>query len=94
MKRQTLLSLRLVRAALEINTSDKQQQELHIEDQDATWFGIVEEHGEPTLRDHGRYSDLMACFPKLQEDRCCPGLIFFVGPTGKLPFWTGHRIVD
>lgn len=74
----------IVRAALEVNTSDEQQQELHIEDQDTTWFGIVEENGEPTFRDHGRYSDLMACFPKLQEDRCCPGLISFVGPTGML----------
>jgi hypothetical protein len=75
----------IVRATLEVNTSDEQQQELHIEDQDTTWFGIVEENGEPTLRDHGRYTDLMACFPKLLEDRCCPGLISFVGPTGILP---------
>lgn len=74
----------IVRATLEVNTSDEQQQELHIEDQDTTWFGIVEENGEPTLRDHERYTDLMACFPKLKEDRCCPGLISFVGPTGKL----------
>jgi hypothetical protein len=72
----------IVRATLEVNTSDDQQQELHVEDQDTTWFGIVEENGEPTFRDYGRYSDLMACFPKLQEDRCCPGLVSFVGPTG------------
>lgn len=72
----------IVRAILEVNTSDDQQQELHVEDQDTTWFGIVEENGEPTFRDYGRYSELMSSFPKLQEDRCCPGLVSFVGPTG------------
>jgi hypothetical protein len=72
----------IVRATLEVNTSDDQQQELHVEDQDTTWFGIVEENGEPTFRDYGRYSDLMASFPKLPEDRCYPGLVSFVGPTG------------
>jgi hypothetical protein len=72
----------IVRATLEVNTSDDQQQELHEEDQDTTWFGIAEENGEPTFRDYGRYSALIASFPKLQEDRCCPGLVSFVGPTG------------
>ncbi|RFU29557.1 hypothetical protein B7463_g6774, partial [Scytalidium lignicola] len=45
----------IVRAALEVNTSDDQQQELHVEDNNTTWFGIVEEGGEPTFRDYGRY---------------------------------------
>jgi hypothetical protein len=72
----------IVRATLEVNTSDDQQQELHVEDQDTTWFGIVEENGEPTFRDYGRYSTLMASFPTLPDDRCYPGLVSFVGPTG------------
>ncbi len=72
----------IVKATLEVNTSDDQQQDLHVEDQDTTWFGIVEENGEQTFRDYGRYSDLMACFPRPQEDRCYPGLVSFVGPTG------------
>ncbi|KAE8453842.1 hypothetical protein EG329_007618 [Mollisiaceae sp. DMI_Dod_QoI] len=72
----------IVRATLEVNTSDYQQQELHVEDQNTTWFGIDEENGEPTFRDYGRYAALMASFPKLQADRCYPGLVSFVGPTG------------
>jgi hypothetical protein len=72
----------IVRATLEVTTSDDQQQELHEEDQDTIWFGMVEVNGEPTFRDYGRYSDLMAGFPMLHEERCCPGLVSFVGPTG------------
>lgn len=72
----------IVRATLEVTTSDDQQQELHAEDEDTTWFGMVEVNGEPTFRDYGRFSDLMASFPMLHEERCCPGLVSFVGPTG------------
>lgn len=86
----------IVRATLEVNTSDDQQQELHAEDEDTTWFGMVEVNGEPTFRDYGRYSDLMASFPKLQEERCCPGLVSFVGPTGmgstRLRCLQGHSL--
>lgn len=72
----------IVRATLEVNISDDQQQELHADDEDTTWFGMVEVNGEPTFRDYGRYPELMASFPKLQEERCYPGLISFVGPAG------------
>jgi hypothetical protein len=73
----------IVLDALDSKASDDQQLELHNEDDNTTWFGMVEENGEPTFRDYGRYSDLMASFPKLREERCYPALVSFVGPTGK-----------
>lgn len=73
----------LVRATLQSNPSKEQQQRLYQDDENTTWFGLVEVDGEPTFRDYGRYVDLMTTFSRQPSRRQYPSLISFVGPAGK-----------
>ena len=67
----------IVKDTFQVSTSDDQQRELHIKDEDTTWFGVIEVEGETRFRDYRRYSELIA-----RDQRCYPALVAFVGPTG------------
>lgn len=74
----------LVRATLQPNPSKVEQQRLYRNDENATWFGLVEVNGEPTFRDYGRYVDLMGISTRQPSQRQYPSLVSFVGPAGML----------
>ena len=76
----------LVQATLQSNPSKEAQQRLYQDDENTTWFGLVEVDGEPTFRDYGRYVDLMSTFSRQSSQRQYPSLISFVGPAGKYRF--------
>lgn len=77
------------------NTTAEEQDMLHQNDQNTTWFGIIREDGElPLFRDYGRYGDLMASTLRfkrasnssgalLGHNTRYPSLVSFVGQTGK-----------
>ena len=73
----------LVRATLQSNPSKDEQQRLYQDDENTTWFGLVEVDGEPTFRDYGRYVDLMGISTRQPSQCQYPSLISFVGPAGK-----------
>lgn len=68
-------------------TSEKEAA-LHTADESTTWFGIIREQGElPVFQDSGRYADLMSDTGPQgnleNHDTRYPGLVSFVGQTGK-----------
>lgn len=85
----------LVRATLQSNPSKDEQQRLYQDDENATWFGLVEIDGEPTFRDYGRYVDLMGQIVRQPSQRQYPSLVSFVGPAGTWvpvqPFQLCHK---
>lgn len=76
----------LVRATLQSNPSKDEQQRLYDDDENTTWFGLVDLDGEPTFRDYGRYVDLMGMSRRQQSQRQYPSLVSFVGPAGEYFF--------
>ncbi|KAK5360276.1 hypothetical protein LTS13_010366 [Exophiala xenobiotica] len=64
--------------------SDAQElTQLHIEDEDTTWFGIEKDvGGQPIFQDHGRYAALMAETKQPGTSVRYPQLVSFVGQTG------------
>lgn len=76
----------LVQHTLQSNPSKDEQQRLYQDDENTTWFGLVEVHGEPTFRDYGRYMDLAALFTRQPSQRQYPSLVSFVGPAGMQVF--------
>lgn len=76
----------LVQATLQSNPSKDEQQRLYQDDENTTWFGLVKVDGEPTFRDYGRWVDLMGISARQTTQRQYPGLVSFVGPTGKQIF--------
>lgn len=72
----------LVQATLQSNPSSDEQQRLYQDDENTTWFGLVEISGEPTFRDYGRYADLMEISKRQPPQRQYPSLVSFVGPAG------------
>lgn len=65
-----------------------EQRHLHMADESTTWFGVTREPGElPIFQDHGRYATLMSdTGPRgnfEHHDIRYPGLVSFVGQTGK-----------
>lgn len=65
------------------------QKELHTEDEKTTWFGVIREPNEPPVfQDYGRYANLMSDIGSRGKfahfDTRFPGLVSFVGQTGKM----------
>lgn len=76
------------------NITDAEQNILHQNDENTTWFGIIREDGElPLFRDYGRYGDLMtnplrsgktsnSSTAIMGHDSRYPSIVSFVGQTG------------
>lgn len=78
-----------IKKILEPELDGAMEEELHAEDENTTWFGILREHGElPILRDYGRYTDLMSdTGPQGNFEHYgtrYPGLVSFFGQVGML----------
>ena len=81
-----------IKAILETQTTPAEQDVLHKNDEDTTWFGVVREDPElPTFRDYGRYAAIMTdtLHPSSRyseassaRDHRFPSLVSFVGQTG------------
>ncbi|KAI4241802.1 MAG: hypothetical protein L6R40_004348 [Gallowayella cf. fulva] len=74
------------RSILEPSSNVEEQEALHRDDEDTTWFGIGRDHADgPVFEDYGRFSALM------QESMSRPGavrhpqLVSFIGQTGNCP---------
>ncbi len=83
-----------IKAILEVKTTPAEQEILHKNDAETTWFGVIREDAElPTFRDYGRYAAIMAetLHPASRHssdgtfgarDHRFPSLVSFVGETG------------
>ena len=83
-----------IKAILEAKKTSAEQENLHKNDEDTTWFGVIREDAElPTFRDYGRFASIMAdtLSPSSQKgsdwtvgmrDHRYPSLVAFVGQTG------------
>jgi energy-coupling factor transporter ATP-binding protein EcfA2 len=61
----------------------REQQMLHIEDADTTWFGMVRNsQNSPAFQDYGRYSAIMADSNSGEFKFRYPQLVSFIGQTG------------
>ena len=84
-----------IKAILEAKTTSAEQDELHKNDEDTIWFGVIREDAElPTFRDYGKFAGIMTdtLNPSLchdsdrtvgMRDHRVPSLVSFVGQTGK-----------
>lgn len=78
-----------LRATLEASPSDLEQEELFQNDENTAWFGVVKDESEDSIfYDYGRYADIMseisrATGPRQRHGSRFPGLVCFVGETGK-----------
>lgn len=73
-----------IQAVLEPNITNEQRMDLHKEDENTTWFGVAkDEMDELIFQDCGKYASLMAECSSGQKSRQYPGLVSFVGQTGK-----------
>ncbi|KAF2012508.1 hypothetical protein BU24DRAFT_442957 [Aaosphaeria arxii CBS 175.79] len=60
-----------------------EQQTLHVEDEDTTWFGLSrDQQNRPMLKDYGRYSTIMADSNTGEFKHRYPQLVSFIGQTG------------
>jgi energy-coupling factor transporter ATP-binding protein EcfA2 len=60
-----------------------EQQILHMEDEDTTWFGMVRNsQNSPAFQDYGRYSAIMADSNSGEYKSRYPQLVSFIGQTG------------
>ena len=72
------------RSILESSSSNQEQDVLHKEDEDTTWFGIGRNRADdPVFEDYGRYATLMAESLPPKPMARYPQLVSFVGQTGK-----------
>ena len=72
------------RDILEPSSNSEEQDALHRDDEDTTWFGIGRSRaGDPIFEDYGLYATLMV--ESLSEARFVryPQLVSFIGQTGK-----------
>lgn len=59
------------------------QQMLHVEDEDTTWFGLArDKENRPIFQDYGRYSTIMADSNSGEYKFRYPQLVSFIGQTG------------
>lgn len=73
-----------IQAVLDPNISHEQRKDLHKEDENTTWFGVAkDELDELIFQDCGKYASLMADCSSGRKSRQYPGLVSFVGQTGK-----------
>lgn len=60
-----------------------EQQQLHIDDEDTTWFGIArDDNNQPIFQDYGRYATIMTDSTTGNYKLRYPQLISFIGQTG------------
>jgi len=60
-----------------------EQQYLHVEDEDTTWFGVARDSsGQPIFQDYGRYAAIMADSNTGEHQLRFPELVSFIGQTG------------
>lgn len=83
-----------IRAILEAKMTSAEQDMLHKNDEDTTWFGVTREEAElPCFQDYGRYASIMtdtldeashngADWTPGVRDHRFPSLVSFVGQTG------------
>ena len=83
-----------IKAILEVKTTSAEQEILHKNDEETTWFGVIREDAElPIFRDYGRYAAIMAesLYSTSHHnsdqlfgvrDHRFPSLVSFVGETG------------
>lgn len=72
-----------LKAILEPPGNAQELMQLHIEDEDTTWFGIEKDpSSQPIFQDHGRYAALMAETRQPGASVRYPQLVSFVGQTG------------
>jgi energy-coupling factor transporter ATP-binding protein EcfA2 len=61
----------------------EEQQMLHVEDEDTTWFGLAKDKdNQSTFEDYGRYSAIMAESNTTEYQSRYPHLVSFIGQTG------------
>ena len=78
-----------LRTTLEASPSEVEQEELFQNDENTAWFGVVKDESEDSIfYDYGRYADIMteisrATGPRQRHGSRFPGLVCFVGETGK-----------
>jgi hypothetical protein len=62
---------------------ESQQDKLHQEDEDTTWFGLERDAGgEPILAEYRRYAAIMAQSSEDYDGLRYPALVSFIGQTG------------
>lgn len=60
-----------------------EQQSLHTEDEDTTWFGVAKDSSDqPVFQNYGRYAAIMADSDTGQHQLRFPELVSFIGQTG------------
>jgi hypothetical protein len=76
-----------LKSILEPLDDPKKLIELHLNDEDTTWFGVTPDgtaNGSPIFEDHGRFAALMAETRSLNGAVRYPQLVSFIGQTSKL----------
>jgi energy-coupling factor transporter ATP-binding protein EcfA2 len=72
-----------ITSVIEPSVNDAEQNQLHIADDDTTWFGVLpDQAGELMFHDFGRYEEFLAQSMFTPKSAQFPSLISFVGPTG------------
>ena len=83
-EKMNLLIVERYRSILEPSSTPQEQNDLHREDEDTTWFGVGRDHAdESVFEDHGRYATLMAQTLSNKYSLRYPQLISFIGQTGQ-----------
>jgi hypothetical protein len=83
-EKEDLLVVERYRDILEPSSDVHEQQALHRDDEDTTWFGIGRDMSDaPVFEDYGRYAALMAGSLTAKFSVRYPQLISFIGQTGE-----------
>jgi predicted RNA-binding Zn-ribbon protein involved in translation (DUF1610 family) len=73
-----------LRQILEPKRTTEEQEELHRNDEDTTWFGIARDSsGLPVFQDYERYATIMEQSRSAEGTVRYPQLVSFIGQTGK-----------
>jgi energy-coupling factor transporter ATP-binding protein EcfA2 len=72
-----------ITSVIEPSINDAEQNQLHVADDDTTWFGVLpDQTGELMFHDFGRYEEFLTQSMFAPKSAQFPSLISFVGPTG------------
>lgn len=83
------------RNILEPTSNSQEQEDLHKDDEDTTWFGIGHnEAGEPVFEDYEQYATLIADSLSEAHKIRYPQLVSFIGQTGKVNLSIWYPWVD
>jgi len=73
-----------LKSCLAAPETEEEEQRLHLEDEDTTWFGVTESNtGQPLLQDLGRYASIISRSMQDTGGPRYPKLVSFIGETGK-----------